>query len=171
MNERAHAAGSITVRPAAPADAAVIVRFVRELAEFEKAPASAVRLTEEDILRHGFGERPVFECLIAEMDGGAVGFALFFRNFSTWEGRPGIFLEDLYVSPRARRLGAGRMLLAGVAAAAVGRGCPRLDWAVLDWNPARGFYERVGARHLEDWNLYRLAGEPLRRLAAGATIT
>jgi GNAT superfamily N-acetyltransferase len=155
---------SVTIRPAEACDAATIVRLIRALADFENL-ADQVRITEADVLRDGFGERPAFECLLAEVEGAAVGFALFFENYSTFEGRSGIFVEDLYVAETARGLGVGRRLLARLARIAVERGCPRLDLSVLHWNPARGFYDRLGFRHMADWLPYRLAGDALGRLA------
>jgi len=156
----------IEIRPAEPADAETIVEFIVKLAEFEKADRSEVKVTAEDIRRHGFGERPAFECLIAELHERPVGFALFFTNFSTWEGRPGIYLEDLYVDEEVRGHRVGHALMAALARLAVERGGARLDFAVLDWNPARHFYSRVGAAHMQGWLPYRLTGEPLRALAA-----
>ena len=149
----------------ATAPACLILRFVRELAEFERE-ADAVKATEEDFRRDGWGPQPVFEALIAELDGAPVGFALAFRNFSTWEGRPGLYVEDLYVTPDARRYGVGRKLLAAVAKSAVERGYRRVDLSVLDWNPARGFYDRVGFRQMKEWLPYRLTGDALSDLAA-----
>jgi GNAT superfamily N-acetyltransferase len=158
---------SVTVRPAVEADCATILRFVRELAEFEREP-DAVKATEEDFRRDGWGEQPVFEALIAELDGAPVGFVLMFRNYSTWEGRFGLYVEDLYVTPDARRYGVGRLLLTAVARHAVEQGCRRVDLSVLDWNPARSFYDRIGFRQMEEWLPYRLTGEALARLAAQA---
>ncbi|NYZ15730.1 GNAT family N-acetyltransferase [Azospirillum sp. RWY-5-1] len=158
-------ADTVTVRPAVEADAPVIPAFIRELAVFENEP-DAVKATEADLRRDGWGERPVFEAMIAELDGAPVGFALTFRNYSTWEGRHGIFVEDLYVRPEARRHGVGRRLLAAVARRAVEQGCRRMDLNVLDWNPARGFYAALGFRHLEEWLPYRLTGDALGVLAA-----
>jgi GNAT superfamily N-acetyltransferase len=155
---------NVTIRAATAADAGTIVRLIRALAEFEKL-ADEVRITEADALRDGFGERPCFECLLAEVDGEAVGFALFFANYSTFEGRPGIFVEDLYVAETARGLGIGRQLLARLARLAVERGCPRLDLSVVHWNPARRFYDRLGFGPMTDWLSYRLAGAGLARLA------
>lgn len=157
---------TVTVRPAVEADAATILRFIKELAEFEKQ-ADAVRATVADIRRDGWGERPVFEALIAETDGEPAGFALMFHNYSTWEGRAGLFVEDLYVRPDARRYGVGRRLLAAVARRAVEDGCRRVDLNVLHWNPARGFYAMVGFEQLEEWLPYRLTGDALKALAAG----
>jgi GNAT superfamily N-acetyltransferase len=153
-----------TIRAATAADAGTIVRLVRELAVFEKL-ADQVRITEADVLRDGFGEPRCFECLLAEVEGAAIGFALFFQNYSTFEGRPGIFVEDLYVAQAARGGGVGRQLLARLARIAVERNCPRLDLSVLHWNPARGFYDRLGFGHMTDWLAYRLSGAGLTRLA------
>jgi len=158
-----------TVRAATPADASTIVAFVRGLAEFEHEPLEQVHLTEADVLRDGFGERPSFECLIAEQPSEAgvrpVGFALFFPNYSTWEGRAGLYVEDIFVVEDARRSGAGRAILEALARIAQERGAPRIDLAVLDWNPARAFYERLGFAHGETWLPYRLDAEGIARLA------
>lgn len=156
---------TVTIRPAIEADCATILRFVRELAEFERE-AHSVKASEEDFRRDGWGPSPVFEALIAELDGVAVGFALTFRNYSTWEGRPGLFVEDLYVTPDARKYGVGRTLLSAVAQRAVERGYRRVDLNVLDWNPARGFYDRIGFRRMEEWLPYRLTGDALAALAS-----
>lgn len=158
---------AVTIRPAVEQDAATILGFIRELAEFEREP-HAVKATVDDIRREGWGADPVFEALMAELDGVPVGFALTFRNYSTWEGRAGLFVEDLYVQPHARKFGVGRKLLAAVARRAVERGCKRVDLNVLNWNPARGFYDRIGFKQMEEWLPYRLTGEDLIRLAAGA---
>jgi GNAT superfamily N-acetyltransferase len=155
---------SITIREAGSSDAPTIVRLVRELAEFERL-VEQVRITEADVLRDGFGERRSFECLLVEVEGRAAGFVLFFHNYSTFEGRPGIYVEDLYVAEAARGLGIGRRLLARLAQIAVERDCRRLDLGVLDWNPARGFYDRLGFRHRAGWLPYRLTGDALARLA------
>ena len=155
---------SIAIRPAGGSDAATIVRLVRELAAFEGL-LDQVRITTADVLRDGFGERRRFECLLAEVDGAAVAFALYFDTYSTFEGRAGIFVEDLYVAQSVRGLGVGRRLLARLAQIAIERGCPRLDLSVLHWNPARGFYDRLGFRHNADWLPYRLTGDALARLA------
>jgi len=158
----------VVVRLATPADAATIVGLVRELAEFERASEGSVKLTEADVLRDGFGPAPRFEALLAKIDGAVEGLAVFFPNWSTWEGRAGLYVEDLYVRPRARRRGVGRRLLAEVAALAAARGCARIDLNVLDWNPARAFYERLGIGEMRDWRPYRLAGDAIARLAAEA---
>ena len=157
----------ITVRPATPADVETILTFIKGLAAFEREP-DAVKTTVDDLRRDGFGEHPKFETLIAELDGQPVGFALFFPTYSTWEGCPGIHLEDIFVVERVRGHGVGRKLMAALAAIAVGRGCARLELSVLHWNPARKFYHRLGMGHLEEWLPYRLSGEALRALAAEA---
>lgn len=158
-----------TVRPATPEDAATIVEFVRGLAAFEHEPLEQVRLTIEDVRRDGFGEQRSFGCLIAEQPSAtgwrAVGFALFFPNYSTWEGRAGIYVEDIFVVEDARGTGAGRALLSALARLARDRGAARIDLAVLDWNPARGFYERLGFTQQTEWLPYRLEGDAIARLA------
>ena len=156
------------VRLATPDDAAEIVRLVRELAIYENEPVETVKLTEADVLAHGFGPRPAFEALVAELDGRPVGFALFFQNYSTWEGRPGIYIEDLFVAPDARGRGLGRKLIAAIAAIAEGRGCRRVDLWVLDWNPTRDFYHRIGIHHMAGWLPYRMTQPAIGALAAGA---
>lgn len=155
-----------TIRTATPADVPQILAFIRALAAYERAP-DAVVATEEGLLRDGFGPRPFWECLIAEHDGRPAGFALYFFNYSTWVGRPGIYLEDLFVMPEMRGLGIGKALLKRIAAVAVENGCERLQWAVLDWNtPAIDFYAAMGGEFLDEWRNVRVSGEPLRRLAA-----
>jgi GNAT superfamily N-acetyltransferase len=160
---------TIAIRPATPADAKTILTFIKGLAAFEREP-NAVKATVDDLLRDGFGEHPKFEALIAEQDGQPVGFALFFPTYSTWEGRPGIHLEDIFVIEQMRGHGVGRKLMAALAAIAVARGCARLELAVLHWNPARQFYHHLGMGHLEEWLPYRLSGEALRTLAAEAKL-
>jgi GNAT superfamily N-acetyltransferase len=152
------------IRMADPADAGTILRLIRELAEFEDL-LDQVRATEADILRDGFGPTPRFECLLAELDGAAVGFALFFHNYSTFEGRAGLYLEDIFVEPAARQAGVGRALMRRLAQIAIERGCARFDLWVLHWNPAREFYHRLGFDHMTDWLPYRLDGATLRALA------
>src|ERR1019366_1417871 len=153
-----------TIRLATRRDIPQILRFIRALAAYERAP-DAVTATEADLERDGFGPNPFYFCLIAEHDGGAAGVALFFYNYSTWLGRPGIYLEDLFVEPELRGLGIGKALLERVAAAAVEKGCMRLEWAVLDWNtPAIEFYRAMGAEFLDEWRNVRVSGEALRRL-------
>lgn len=153
------------IRPATPADVALILRLVRELAEFEREP-DAVEATEDMLAVALFGERPAAEAVIAELDGAPVGFALFFQNFSTWTGRPGIYLEDLYVTPAARGSGTGTALLRHLAGIALDRGCGRFEWAVLDWNePAINFYRAMGAVGMDEWRVQRVAGDALVKLA------
>jgi len=143
----------------------VIAELIRGLARFEKLEHEVV-MTEDLLATALFGERQYAEVLLAEDEGLAVGFALFFHNFSTFLGRPGIYLEDLFVMPEHRSKGIGRLLLASLARLAVERGCGRLEWAVLDWNrEAIRFYERLGARPNSDWTIYRLTGEALSGLA------
>src|SRR5690606_36665136 len=156
------------VRFARPEDAETIIEFVRGLAVFENEPAERVHLTPEAILRDGFGERPVFEVIIAEQAGQAVGFALFFPNYSTWEGSPGLYCEDLYVNEGARLSGAGRAMLAALASIAHQRGWPRLDLSVLDWNPARAIYEAHGMAYQRAWLPYRMEADAIARLASQA---
>lgn len=160
---------TLAVRWATSGDAPAIVRFIRGLAEFEREPASSVKVTEADIVRDGFGETPRFEALIADQDGSPVGFALFFMSYSTWEGTAGLYIEDLFVLEEARGSGAGRALMAAAAAVARERGCARLELSVLDWNPARGFYERLGMRHQESWLPYRLDAAGIEALAGEAS--
>lgn len=155
----------VLVRPAVRADATIILELIRELARFERAEES-VQATVADLERDGWGDTPRFEALIAEIDGAPIGFALYFHNYSTWEGRAGIYLEDLYVKPEARGSGAGRRLMTRLAAIAVERGCARLDFSVLDWNPARRFYASLGISQMEEWLSYRADGDALAALAA-----
>jgi GNAT superfamily N-acetyltransferase len=155
----------VSIRVAGASDAATIVRLIRELAAYEHM-LDRVRITEADVLRDGFGERPCFECLLAEAGGEVVGFALHRPSYSTFDGRPGLYVEDLFVAERARRLGIGRLLMARLAAIAQARGCSRLSLAVLPWNPAREFYHRLGFAYIEDWLPYQLTGDGLARLAA-----
>lgn len=156
------------IRDATPADVPVILRFVRELAEYEREP-DAVVATEAMLADALFGPAPAAEALIAEQAGGPVGFALYFHNFSTWTGRRGLYLEDLYVTPSARGTGVGKALLARCAARALERGCARFEWAVLDWNaPAIAFYDSVGAESMDEWTVRRLSGDALARLAEQA---
>ena len=156
---------TLTIRPATPDDVATIMRFVRELAEFERAP-DAVTSTEPVMHEALFGAHPAAEAVIAEQDGAPVGMALFFHNFSTWTGVRGLYLEDLYVTPAARGSGAGRALLQHLAGIALDRGCQRFEWAVLDWNVrAIEFYQKVGAEAMDEWTTQRVTGEALLRLA------
>jgi GNAT superfamily N-acetyltransferase len=153
------------VRPATRADVPLILTMIRELAEFERS-LHEVRATEELLAQNLFAEQPAVFCHIAEIDGEAVGFALWFVNFSTWVGMHGIYLDDLYVRPAARGLGVGTSLLQTLARICVDRGYDRLDWWVLDWNErAIGFYRSIDAVAMDEWTVQRLAGEPLRRMA------
>ena len=155
----------IQVRPAARADVPVILRFVRELAVFEREP-DAVQATEAMLAEALFGERPAAEAVLAEQAGEPIGFALFFHNFSTWAGRRGLYLEDLYVTPAARGQGAGAALLRHLAGIAVARDCARFEWSVLDWNAeAIAFYRAMGAVGQEEWTVQRVDGDALLRLA------
>ena len=156
---------AITIRFAAPEDAGLVLRLIRALAVYEKAP-EAVVATEADLVRHGFGPDRQFEAILAFVDDEPAGLALFHSSFSTWLGRPGMYLEDLYVAEAARGLGVGRRLMARLAAIAVERGWGRIDFQVLDWNPARNFYHRLGMQHLGGWLRYGADDEALRRLAA-----
>lgn len=154
------------IRFATPADVPQILAFVRELAEYEREP-DAVLATEPMLEAALFGPRPAAEAVIAEdAEGTALGFALFFQNFSTWTGLPGLYLEDLYVTPAARGAGVGKALLRHLADIAVTRGYARFEWSVLDWNqPAIDFYRSMGAVGMEEWTVQRVTGEALARLA------
>jgi GNAT superfamily N-acetyltransferase len=157
-----------TVRQARDSDVASIHRLIVDLATYERA-ADRVRATPEQLRTALFGEQPAAYALVAEVDDQVVGFALYFRNFSTWEGLHGIYLEDLYVMPEHRGAGLGKALLSALAALAVDRGYARLEWAVLDWNqPSIDFYRSLGAVPMEEWTVFRLTGDPLLRVAAGA---
>lgn len=156
---------TLTIRSAVAADIDIILQFIRALADYEKL-SHAVRADRDVLAGYLFGPRPMAEVLIAEHEGAPIGFALFFHNFSTFEGRPGIYLEDLYVDPEARGLGAGKALLARLAALAVERGCARLEWSVLDWNaPSIAFYKALGAAPMDEWTVMRVDGDALGALA------
>jgi GNAT superfamily N-acetyltransferase len=156
----------IVVRPATPADADAIHRLITALATYEREPYAVVNTP--DVLRAQLADpRPPFECLVAEEDGDTRGFALFFPTYSTWLGKPGLWIEDLFVLERHRRRGIGRALLGHVARLAVERGCGRLEWSVLDWNaPALAFYRDLGAAAMDEWTIHRVTGGALRDLAA-----
>jgi GNAT superfamily N-acetyltransferase len=158
-------AAPLRIERAAPADVALILSFIKELAEYKRLLDRVV--ASEELLREQlFSARPAAEVVIARWHGEPAGFALYFHNFSTFLGRRGLYLEDLFVRPAFRGKGVGRALLAFLARLAVERGCGRLEWAVLDWNePAIGFYKGLGAAPMNDWTVYRLAGEPLEALA------
>ena len=160
------APGTIDVRVASPADTPLVLEFIKDLAEYERL-AHEVEATEADIRRDLFGENPRCFCDIAEDGGRPVGFALWFYNYSTFRGRAGIYLEDLFVKPEARGGGAGKALLRRLAQRCVEADLGRLEWAVLDWNaPSIAFYDSLGASALDDWTTRRLSGEALTRLAS-----
>ena len=156
----------MTIRPATPADISAILQLIRDLAAYEREP-DAVKATVAGLTATLFGPTPSAEAIVAELAGAVVGVALFFTNFSTWSGRNGIYLEDLYVRPEARGTGLGKALLQRLAALAVARGCARVEWSVLDWNaPAIDFYRSLGAVPKEEWTVYRLDGDALARFGA-----
>jgi GNAT superfamily N-acetyltransferase len=157
----------VRIRDAQPGDVGLIFSLISQLADYERA-ADRVTGTEELLAAALFGDRPFGEALIAELDGTPVGFALFHGTFSTWECRPGIWLEDLYVPPEHRRAGVGRGLLTHLARIALDRHCARLEWAALHWNtPALDFYDQLGATRLHEWQMHRLDGAALRAVAEG----
>jgi GNAT superfamily N-acetyltransferase len=156
------------LRAAEPRDVPVIVDLIGELAAFEQL-THLMRATPETLHPHLFGTHPVAECVVAEVANSVVGFALFFRNFSTFLAQPGLYLEDLYVQPAHRGSGIGRALLQHLGALAVQRGCGRFEWSVLDWNAnAIRFYERMGATVMPDWRICRVSGQALERFAGPA---
>lgn len=157
---------SIAIRKAAREDCPLILRLIRGLADYEHLSDLAT-LSEDDLARDGFGPHPYFHCLIAEFDGQPVGFALYFFNYSTFLGRPGLYLEDLFVFPEFRHRGLGRALLARLASIALDQHCGRVEWSVLDWNqPAIDFYASVGGQFMDEWRLVRLTGPAIETLAA-----
>lgn len=166
----------LSLRPATPADVPAIIALIRELADYEKL-LSEVEADAEALHAHLFGTKPFVEVILADWDGVLAGFALFFHNYSTFLTKPGIYLEDLFVKPAYREKGIGKALLSELARLALERGCGRLEWSVLDWNEqAIGFYERMGARPMDEWTVYRLTGDNLKRAAReeakpGASVT
>jgi GNAT superfamily N-acetyltransferase len=155
----------VSIRPAVAEDVPLILQLIRELAQYERLAGDVVA-TEELLRRHLFGTPPAAEVMLAVCNGDPAGFVLYFRNFSTFVGRPGIYVEDLYVRERWRGRGLGRAMLRRVAGIARDCGCGRMEWTVLDWNePAIGFYRSIGARSLDDWRLFRLTGDALRDFA------
>ncbi len=159
---------TLTIRPATLADLPLIAQFIRDLADYEKL-AHEVRFDEAKLGEKLFAPRPYAEVVIGELDGEPQGFALFFHNFSTFEGRPGLYLEDLFVRPTARGSGLGKALLAHLAQLCVIRDCARLEWSVLDWNtPAIGFYKNLGAKLMDEWTVMRVDGDALTALAETA---
>ncbi|MCW0387081.1 N-acetyltransferase family protein [Xanthomonas sacchari] len=158
---------ALHIRPAVADDAALILRLIRDLARYERAE-DAVQTDEAGLRATLFGADARAQALICEVDGQPIGYAVYFYNYSTWLGRNGLYLEDLYVDPAHRGVGAGKALLQHLARQAVAEGCGRFEWSVLDWNqPAIDFYEAVGARAQDEWTVYRLQGEALARFAAG----
>jgi GNAT superfamily N-acetyltransferase len=156
----------LTIRPAAEADVPAILALIRALAAYEKAAPDATPITEALLRESLFGATPAVEGLVARLDEEVAGYALYFHNFSSWRGRRGLYLEDLFVRPELRRRGIGRALLREVARIAIERGCARMEWLVLDWNrPAIDFYRSLGAAPLEEWTIFRIAGPALRALA------
>jgi GNAT superfamily N-acetyltransferase len=158
---------TIEIRSATEADVGILLGLIRDLAVYEKKPVSIVQATEEDLKRDGFGLNRRFEARLAFIDGKPVGFTLFFPDYSTWEGRAGLFLEDIFVAETARRRGIGRALMADLAAIALARDWRRINFRVLTWNPAREFYHSLGFAHIEEWLPYRIEGEVLHKLAKG----
>ena len=159
---------TVSIRPATPADLPLIAEFIRDLAAYEKL-SHEVRFDEAKLGEKLFGPRPYAEVLIGELGGAPQGFALFFHNFSTFEGRPGIYLEDLFVRPEARGSGLGKALLAHLAQLCSTRDCARLEWSVLDWNaPSIGFYQSLGAKLMDEWTVMRVDGDALTKLAAAS---
>lgn len=155
---------TLSIRPAAPVDLPLIAEFIRDLADYERL-ADAVRFDAAALADHLFGAHPYAEVIIGEVGGTPQGFALFFHNYSTFEGRPGLYLEDLFVRPEARGVGLGKALLAHLAALGVARGCARLEWSVLDWNaPSIAFYKSLGAKPMDEWTVMRLDGDALAAL-------
>jgi GNAT superfamily N-acetyltransferase len=162
MNQNA----ALRLREATRDDVPAIRRLIQALAEYEKEPESAI-VTEDDLLRDGFGERPRFQVVMAEWEGEVAGFAFYFYNYSTWQGRPGLYLEDLFVQPGHRGHGIGKALLVHLAGIALRENCGRFVWQVLDWNtPSIAFYESLGAVVMKEWLTMRVTGDALHRLAA-----
>jgi len=155
----------LTIRPATESDVPVILQLIRDLASYEKAPGD-VTATETQLQEVLFGRKPAAEVILAFEGASSVGFAVFFHNFSTWLGRPGLYLEDLFVHPEHRGKGYGRALLVHLAKIARDRGCGRMEWAVLDWNdPAIQFYRKLGAKPMEEWTVFRLTSDGISTLA------
>jgi GNAT superfamily N-acetyltransferase len=159
---------NFAIRPATAADVPIILELIRALATYERAP-NEVTATEDGLNKVLFGEKPAAEVLLAFENETAVGFAVFFHNFSTWLGRPGVYLEDLFVRPEDRGKGYGRALLIHLAKIARDRGCGRMEWAVLNWNePAIQFYHKLGAKPMDEWTVFRLTRDGIAKLADAA---
>ena len=159
---------NFAIRPATAADVPIILELIRALATYERAP-NDVTATEDGLSKVLFGEKPAAEVLLAFEDETAVGFAVFFHNFSTWLGRPGLYLEDLFVRPQDRGKGYGRALLIHLAKIARDRGCGRMEWAVLDWNEsAIEFYRKLGGKPMDEWTVFRLTRDGIAKLADAA---
>lgn len=155
----------LKIREASVEDVPLILSFIRELAEYEREP-NAVRATEDDLRRDGFSANPEFRVIIAESDGNPAGMAFFFHHYSTWQGRPGLFLEDFFVRPQFRRKGIGKALMIHLAQIAIAGGCYGMRWEVLDWNTmAVEVYQKLGARFRENWRVMQITGEDLKRLS------
>jgi GNAT superfamily N-acetyltransferase len=153
------------IRKADKADTIIIVEFIRELAEYEKL-LDQVKVTEKNLKENLFGERPFAEAIIGELNAKPIAFALFFHNYSTFLGKPGLYLEDLYVQPKFRGQGYGKIILSYLAKLAINRNCGRFEWSVLDWNePAIQFYQKIGAKPMSEWTVQRLDGKALEKLA------
>jgi GNAT superfamily N-acetyltransferase len=159
---------AVVLRPATAADVPTILELIRGLADYERL-SHEVEATEALLRLHGFGPRPIFETLLAARGGRAVGFALYFFTFSTFKARPTLYLEDLFVRPEERGRGIGRQLLVQLARIAVERECGRMEWSVLDWNPARNFYFKLGAVAMDEWTVFRLTPDAFGRLAREET--
>lgn len=158
----------LRIERAAPSDVPLIRELILELAEYERAQPGEAPVTEEDLLKTLFGDNPAAEVLIAYLGDKPAGFALFFHNYSTWLGKRGLYLEDLFVRPHARAHGVGYALFQELARIALARGCGRMDWSVLDWNElAISFYNRIGAQPRDEWRSFRLTGSALQRVASG----
>ena len=165
-----HSQSNFEIRPARVEDVSIILKLIRDLATYERAPKE-VTATEEQLVDVLFGEKPVAEVLLAFERKSPVGFAVFFHNFSTWLGRPGLYLEDLFVKPEKRGKGYGRALLVDLAKIARDRGCGRMEWAVLNWNdPAIQFYRKLGAKPMEEWTVFRLTRDGIAELAKSESI-
>jgi len=165
-----HSQSNFEIRPARVEDVSIILKLIRDLATYERAPKE-VTATEEQLVDVLFGEKPVAEVLLAFERKSPVGFAVFFHNFSTWLGRPGLYLEDLFVKPEKRGKGYGRALLVDLAKIARDRGCGRMEWAVLNWNdPAIQFYRKLGATPMDKWTVFRLTRDGIARLAQSESI-